>query len=75
MSGCRREDGCFAAVLRRARALLSEFLPLDDITPSVETARHRTIRVDARLEKETVTLAKVAEPTLMETKSIALSTG
>ena len=57
---------------RRARTLLSEFLPLDDI-PSVETTRQRTIRVGARLEKEAVTLAKVAEPTLMETKSIALS--
>jgi hypothetical protein len=57
---------------RRARTLLSEFLPLDDI-PSVETARQRTIRVGARLEKEAVTLAKVAEPTLVETKSIALS--
>jgi hypothetical protein len=57
---------------RRARTLLSEFLPLADI-PSVETARQRTIRVGARLEKEAVTLAKVAEPTLVETKSIALS--
>jgi hypothetical protein len=57
---------------RRARTLLSEFLPLDDI-PSVETARQRTIRVGARLEKEVVTSAKVAEPTSVETKSIALS--
>ncbi len=40
---------------------------------SVETARQRTIRVGARLEKEAVTSAKVAEPTLVETKSIALS--
>jgi hypothetical protein len=36
---------------RRARALLSEFLPLDDI-PSAETTRRRTIRVGARLEQE-----------------------
>ena len=57
---------------RRARTLLSEFLPLDDI-PSVETARQRTIRAGARLEKEAVTSAKVAEPTSVETKSIALS--
>src|SRR5580658_10066287 len=57
---------------RRARTLLSEFLPLDDI-PSVETARQRTIPVGARLEKEAATSAKVAEPTLSETKSIALS--
>jgi hypothetical protein len=57
---------------RRARTLLSEFLPLDDI-PSVETARQHTIRVGARLEKEAVTSAKVAEPTPVEAKSIALS--
>ena len=36
---------------RRARTLLSEFLPLDDI-PSVETARQRTIRVGARLSAD-----------------------
>ena len=57
---------------RRARTLLSEFLPLDDI-PSVETVRQRTIRVGARLEKAAVTSTKVAEPTPVETKSIALS--
>jgi hypothetical protein len=57
---------------RRARTLLAEFLPLDDI-PSVETARQRTIRVGARLEKEAVSSAKAAEPTSVETKSIALS--
>ena len=56
---------------RRARTLLSEFLLFDDI-PSVETARQRTIRVGARLEKEAVTYAKVAQPTSVETKSIAL---
>jgi hypothetical protein len=35
---------------RRARTLLSEFLPLADV-PAVETARRRTVRVGARLEK------------------------
>jgi hypothetical protein len=57
---------------RRARTLLSEFLPLDDI-PSVETARQRTIRVGARLEKQAVTSVKVAEPPSVAAKSIALS--
>jgi len=57
---------------RRTRTLLSEFMLLDDI-PSVGTARRRTIRVGARLEKEAVTAAKVAEPTALETKSITLS--
>ena len=57
---------------RRARTLLSEFLPLDDIS-SVETARQRTIRVGARLEAEAVTSAKVVEPTPLAAKSIALA--
>ena len=35
---------------RRARTLLSEFLPLADV-PAVETTRRRTMRVGARLEK------------------------
>src|SRR6202790_2617351 len=35
---------------RRARTSLSEFLPLADV-PAVETARRRTVRVGARLEK------------------------
>ena len=38
---------------RRARTLLSEFLPLDDV-PAVETTRRRTIRVGARLEQQVV---------------------
>jgi hypothetical protein len=38
---------------RRARTRLSEFLPLDD-NPSVETARQRTIRGGARLQKHAV---------------------
>jgi hypothetical protein len=54
---------------RRARTLLSEFLPLGDI-PSAETVRHRTIRVGARLEKEAVMFAKRPEPTSVETRSI-----
>src|ERR1700739_4276597 len=57
---------------RRARTLLSELLPLDDI-PSVETARQRTTRVGARLEKEAATSAKVGEPTSLETEAIAVS--
>ena len=55
---------------RRARTMLSEFLPLDDI-PVVETTRQRTIRVGARLEKEAVAVS--AETTAVEAKSIALS--
>jgi hypothetical protein len=57
---------------RRARTLLSEFLPLYDI-PSVETARQRTIRVGAMLEKEAVTAAMAVDRAPAETKSIALS--
>jgi hypothetical protein len=55
---------------RRARTLMSEFLPLDDI-PTVETTRQRTLRVGARLEKEAVA-APTVTPT-GEAKSIALS--
>jgi hypothetical protein len=39
---------------RRARTLLAEFLPLDDI-PTVETTRQRTLNVGARLELEAAT--------------------
>ena len=38
---------------RRARTLLAEFLPLDDI-PTVERARERTLCVGARLEKQAI---------------------
>jgi hypothetical protein len=38
---------------RRARTLLSEFLPLDDVS-AVETTRRRTMRVGARLEQQAV---------------------
>ena len=42
---------------RRARTLLSEFLPFADV-PAVETTRRRTMRVGARLEK----LAVASQP-------------
>jgi len=54
---------------RRARALLSEFLPIADV-PAVETTRRRTTRVGARLEREaTVQPATPAN----KARSIALS--
>jgi hypothetical protein len=54
---------------RRARTLLSEFLPLADI-PAVETTRQRTMHVGARLERE----AAVQPPTpATEAGSITLS--
>src|SRR5271165_3620919 len=55
---------------RRARTLLAEFLPLDDI-PSVEMVRQRTIRAGATLEKAAVSSAKAAEPFPVEAESIA----
>ena len=55
---------------RRARALLSGFLPLDDI-PTMETTRQRTLRVGARLEKEAVAVP-TSKPAA-EARSIALS--
>ncbi len=57
---------------RRARTLLAEFLPLDDI-PSVETARQRTIGVGARLEKAALGCGKTAGPSPVEAETIALS--
>ena len=57
---------------RRARTLLAEFLPLDDI-PSVETARRRTIGVGARLEKAAVGTAKASGSSPAEAETIALS--
>ena len=55
---------------RRARALLSEFLPLADV-PAVETTRRRTVRVGARLEK----LAVAGQPPVPvdNARAIALS--
>jgi hypothetical protein len=55
---------------RRARTLMAEFPPLDDI-PTVETTRQRTLRVGARLEKEATSAPSLTPPTV--TKSIALS--
>jgi len=43
---------------RRAQALLSEFLPLND-QPAIETVRQRTLHVGARLEKAAI----VSSPT------------
>ncbi len=54
---------------RRARTLLSEFLPLADV-PAVETTRQRTLHVGARLEKEAV--SQPPKPAT-EAQSIALS--
>lgn len=55
---------------RRARTVLAEFLPLDDI-PTVETTRQRTLAVGARLEREAAAAPTVASPA--EARSIALS--
>jgi hypothetical protein len=55
---------------RRARTLLSEFLPLGGM-PTVETTRQRTLRVGARLEKEAVAAA-TSKPAA-EARSIVLS--
>jgi hypothetical protein len=55
---------------RRARRLLSEFLPLGK-PQTVETTRQRTLRVGARLEREAV--AGVGPKPAIAAKSIALS--
>jgi hypothetical protein len=55
---------------RRARTLLSEFLPLGK-PQTVETTRQRTLRVGARLEREAV--AGVGPKPAIAAKSIALS--
>ncbi len=57
---------------RRARTLLAELLPLDDI-PSVETARQRTIGVGARLENAALGCEKTAGRSPVEAETIALS--
>ena len=54
---------------RRARALLSEFLPITD-APAVETARRRTMRVGARLERSATMPPRLPAT---EARSIALS--
>jgi hypothetical protein len=46
---------------RRARTLLSEFLPLADI-PAVETTRQRTLHVGARLEREAAINRRLLQP-------------
>ena len=53
----------------RAVALMAEFLPLGD-TPAIETARRRTLKVGARLERESL---KAKPPAIPEAKSIAVS--
>ena len=55
---------------RRARTLLSDFLPLGDV-PAVETSRRRTMRVGARLEQ----LAVPSPPPVpaAEAQAVALS--
>ena len=55
---------------RRARTLLSDFLPLGDI-PAIETTRRRTMRVGARLEQQAV--ASPPPAPAAETQAIALS--
>jgi hypothetical protein len=72
---CTPEYECVIAKMgsllpyRRARTLLSDFLPLGDV-PAVETSRRRTMRVGARLEQ----LAASQPPALAaEAQAIALS--
>src|SRR5258708_337816 len=55
---------------RRARTLLSEFLPLADV-PAVETARRRTVHVGARLE--TLALGSHPPAPVDNARAIALS--
>ena len=55
---------------RRARTLLSEFLPIDTLQ-TVETTRQRTLRVGARLEQEAV--AGAGSKSAEAAKTIALS--
>lgn len=47
---------------RRARMMLAEFLPLEDV-PAVETTRQRTMHVGARLEREAVAAPSPPRPT------------
>jgi hypothetical protein len=73
---CTPEYECIIAKMgsllpyRRARTLLSDFLPLSDV-PAVETSRRRTMRVGARLEQLAVASQPPAPAT--EAKTIALS--
>ena len=73
---CTPEYECVIAKMgsllpyRRARTLLSDFLPIGDV-PAVETSRRRTMRVGARLEQ----LAVASQPPApaAEAQAIALS--
>jgi hypothetical protein len=73
---CTPEYECVIAKMgsllpyRRARTLLSEFLPLGDV-PAVETTRRRTMRVGARLEQQAV--ASQPPAPAAEAQAIALS--
>jgi len=53
----------------RAVALIAEFLPVEN-APAIETARRRTLKVGARLERG---LLKTKPPAIPEAKSIAVS--
>src|SRR3984957_11190244 len=73
---CTPEYECVIAKMgsllpyRRARTLLSDFLPLDE-GPAVETSRRRTMRVGARLEQQAVESQPPAPAA--EAQAIALS--
>ena len=73
---CTPEYECVIAKMgsllpyRRARTLLSDFLPLGDV-PAVETSRRRTLRVGARLEQ--LAVASKAPASAAEAQAIALS--
>jgi hypothetical protein len=54
----------------RARNLLSEFLPLDDI-PAVETTRRRTLWVGARLEQQAI--ARQSPAPAAEARAVTVS--
>ena len=73
---CTPEYECVIAKMgsllpyRRARTLLSDFLPLGE-GPAVETSRRRTMRVGARLEQ--LAVARQLPAPAAEAKTIALS--
>jgi hypothetical protein len=59
---------------RRARTLLSEFLPLGDV-PAVETTRRRTMRVGARLEQQAVASQPSAPAPAAQAISLSIDGG
>jgi hypothetical protein len=59
---------------RRARTLLSEFLPLDDV-PAVETTRRRTVRVGARLEQQAVASQTLAPAAAAQAIALSIDGG